>query len=290
MFKPLCVACTLLAGAQTLCADVTTIGASKDNTLFEDATGSLSNGAGPHLYVGKTGNFASFRLRRGLIAFDVAGSVPAGSTIQSVTLTLHLSQAAPGSGNQTVSLHRVLADWGEGASNAETPGGMGATALPGDATWLHTFFDTSLWSTAGGDFTLTVSASATVGVMTAFYTWGSTPQMEADVQSALDNPASNFGWLIRGNEVDGGTAKRFDTRENATPSFRPMLEIEFDPPPCPEDVNGDGDVNVLDLIDLLLCFGLPAVPGCESEDVNTDGTVNVLDLIDLLLVFGTSCP
>ncbi len=60
--------------------------------------------------------------------------------------------------------------------------------------------------------------------------------------------------------------------------------------PCPTDVNGDGVTNVLDLIDLLLCFGLPAVPGCESEDVNGDGTVNVLDLIDLLLEFGANCP
>ncbi len=46
----------------------------------------------------------------------------------------------------------------------------------------------------------------------------------------------------------------------------------------------------MDLIDLLLCFGQPAVPGCETEDVNLDGTVNVLDLIDLLLAFGTACP
>ncbi len=60
--------------------------------------------------------------------------------------------------------------------------------------------------------------------------------------------------------------------------------------PCPEDVNGDGVVNVLDLIDVLLCFGQPAVPGCEAEDTNGDGTVNVLDLIDLLLAFGTACP
>ena len=58
----------------------------------------------------------------------------------------------------------------------------------------------------------------------------------------------------------------------------------------PVDVNGDGTTNVLDLIDLLLCFGLPAVPGCEAEDVNTDGTVNVLDLIELLLEFGNACP
>ncbi len=56
------------------------------------------------------------------------------------------------------------------------------------------------------------------------------------------------------------------------------------------DVNGDGSVNVLDLIDLLLCVGQPAVPGCEAEDVNCDGTVNVLDLIDLLLKFGSSVP
>ncbi len=56
------------------------------------------------------------------------------------------------------------------------------------------------------------------------------------------------------------------------------------------DVNGDCMVNVLDLIEVLLCFGQPAVPGCESADINEDGTVNVLDLIDLLLVFGTACP
>ena len=60
--------------------------------------------------------------------------------------------------------------------------------------------------------------------------------------------------------------------------------------PCPDDINNDGVTNVLDLIDLLLCFGLPAVPGCEAEDINEDGTVNVLDLIALLLEFGQACP
>ncbi len=60
--------------------------------------------------------------------------------------------------------------------------------------------------------------------------------------------------------------------------------------PCPTDINGDGVTNVLDLIDLLLCFGQPAAGGCEAEDVNGDGTVNVLDLIELLLAFGAACP
>ncbi len=66
------------------------------------------------------------------------------------------------------------------------------------------------------------------------------------------------------------------------------FEIVYEP--CPADINGDGFVNVLDLVDLLLCFGQPAVPGCVGEDINEDGNVNVLDLIELLLAFGTACP
>ena len=60
---------------------------------------------------------------------------------------------------------------------------------------------------------------------------------------------------------------------------------------CPEDVNRDGVVGVLDLIDLLMVFGLPCPVGQICwEDVNNDCTVNVLDLIDLLLKFSTVCP
>ena len=59
---------------------------------------------------------------------------------------------------------------------------------------------------------------------------------------------------------------------------------------CPTDIDPDGVTNVLDLIDLLLCFGQPAVPGCEVEDINGDGETNYLDLILLLDAFGTTCP
>ena len=82
----------------------------------------------------------------------------------------------------------------------------------------------------------------------------------------------------------------------STPRYRPpgpivdMGAYEFQRAPCHTDVNGDGVVNVLDLIGLLLCFGQPADPGCEAEDVNQDGSVDVLDLIDVLLAFGTACP
>ncbi len=59
----------------------------------------------------------------------------------------------------------------------------------------------------------------------------------------------------------------------------------------PANTNGDGAVNVLDLIELLLCFGQPDTAPCDTgQDVNGDGTINILDLIDILLAFGTSCP
>ena len=68
------------------------------------------------------------------------------------------------------------------------------------------------------------------------------------------------------------------------------VEVILCGPDCPTDINGDGSINVLDLVDLLLCFGQVALPDCPAEDVNSDGTVNVLDLIELLLAFGTTCP
>jgi hypothetical protein len=52
--------------------------------------------------------------------------------------------------------------------------------------------------------------------------------LTADVQSWFNTPASNFGWVIVGAEGSGGgTAKRFDTRENANP---PVLTISYTPP------------------------------------------------------------
>ncbi len=59
------------------------------------------------------------------------------------------------------------------------------------------------------------------------------------------------------------------------------------PAGTPADINGDGSVNVLDLIDLLLCFGSSSVGPCEAADVNADGSVDVLDLIELLINFGS---
>ncbi len=205
-------------------AGIVNINPSKDNTLYEydPSDGDKSNALGFHFFAGETG---MNELRRGVLAFDIAGNIPPGSTITAVSLSLNMSRT-PTNTAYVLELHKLLADWGEGTSMAEGEEGDGAPATPNDATWRHRFFDTIFWSTQGGDFSATVSASQLVGVV-GQYTWSSA-QMVADVQAWLDNPASNFGWLVLGDETAIATAKRFDTRESASP---PMLTIEFIPAP-----------------------------------------------------------
>jgi hypothetical protein len=210
-------------GGTSVSATIINITPSKDNTLYEydPAEGDHSNGAGFHFFAGEN---AMGELRRGVLAFDIAGTIPAGSTITAVSLTMNMSMTPAGA--LTIDLHKLLADWGEGTSHAPMGEGDGAPATPNDATWRHRFFDTIFWTIQGGDFSATVSAGQLVGGV-GQYTWSSA-QMIADVQSWLDNPAGNFGWLVLGDEAAIATAKRFDTRESASPA---MLTIQYIPGP-----------------------------------------------------------
>src|SRR3990170_3786518 len=195
---------------------------SKDNTLYSES-GSLSNGAGEYIFTGRTKDGHN---RRTVIAFDIAGNVPTGSIITGATLTLRASRMATNTG-RTTTLQRLLADWGEGTSNALQNEGKGAPAAMGDATWTHRFYTTTTWTNAGGDFSGTVSASLDVG-STGTYTWGSTSQMVADVQAWLDNPSTNFGWIIRGIEGANESSKRFNSSESG--QNPPALAITYTPP------------------------------------------------------------
>ena len=129
-----------LATATGVSADTAVLTSSKDNTLIQQTTasGQLSNGQGD-IFVGRTNQdgqgTATISIRRGLVAFDVAGNVPAGATITGVALTMRDVMGL--NGDPTVELHRVQQDWGEG--NSFQNGGMGAAAQEGDATWLYTF-------------------------------------------------------------------------------------------------------------------------------------------------------
>ena len=216
------VALAALLTAGPARADILNATAGKDNTLYEDAGGALSNGAGRSIFAGRTNNSD---LRRAVVAFDLS-AIPAGSTINSVTLTLRMTRR-PQNDTRNVSAHRALADWGEGTSDAPSEEGEGAPSTTGDATWIHTFYDTSFWSTAGGDYV--AGASATTAVANeGDYTW-SGAGMVADVQGWVDNPSANFGWVMIGDESENKTTRRFDSRETNEANRRPRLSVDYTP-------------------------------------------------------------
>ncbi len=128
-----------------------------------------------------------------------------------------------------MALHRVISDWGEGASVGGGPGGgQGSAAQSGDPTWLHSNFNSQFWATPGGDFSGTQSAVTSINNDDeVLYMWGSTSQMVADVQFWLDNQSQDFGWIIVGEEGQGRSAKRFASREHATAGSRPRLTINY---------------------------------------------------------------
>jgi len=213
-------------------ADLLVLDAAKDNTLYEETSPfQVSNGMGESLFAGFT---MIQTKRRALLAFDVS-AIPAGSAVTSVTLTLHCTRSA--SGAEPVTLHRALASWGEGASVAEGEGGLGADAAPGDATWLFSFFPGQSWTAPGGDFDASALATTFVAGSGVSYGWQSAA-LAACVQSWVDQPATNHGFLLMGNEAAPQTAKRFASREHATPEFRPSLTVEYTPIPGPGSAAG----------------------------------------------------
>ena len=198
------------------------LAASQDATLYEDDQGLIASGAGEHLFVGLTNQPG---IRRSLIAFDLS-AVPTDARIHSVELTLTLSRTGLPLFANPIALHRATASWGEGATDPTLNEGSGEDALPGDATWVHRTFDDQPWATPGGDFAPDASATTEVGRLGP-YTWGPTDAMVADVQAWLDDPGSNRGWALVGDEVTRRGVKRFDSRQRADETKRPVLLVVY---------------------------------------------------------------
>lgn len=201
--------------------------ATADATLIEEPAGALANGAGTSTFAGRTGNNAGSTLRRTLVKFDLAGKLPPGATIQSVTMQLTLARSRF-AGDLPASLHRVLAPWSEGPAASTL--GIGVPSVAGDVTWIHRTKPGVAWTTPGGDFSASASATTTVGSVLGPYTWPSTPQLVADVAQWLADPATNHGWALLVFEGGATSAKGFATRESAVAADRPTLTIQYEAP------------------------------------------------------------
>ncbi len=200
-----------------------TINPVKDNTIYGAGT-TNSNALGESYAVGNSNTGA---LHRALMAFDISGNIPAGASINSVIMSFNVSASAPGAGVQPLFLHKATNNWGEGTSFTFSTG-VGVAATANDATWLHRFYPSVSWTNPGGDFEITSSAVTNVNTP-GIYNWSSAG-MVSDVQQWLVNPASNYGWMIKGIETANSQSKRLDSRENSITGNRPSLTINYSTP------------------------------------------------------------
>lgn len=201
----------------------------RDTTLFQD----LPSNAGGGIDGIFSGTIRTSFLRRALISADLS-SIPADAVVTSARLEMVVERSGGNFGDIAYGLHRLQRAWGEGeALIPSDPGGLGAPAAAGDATWGDAFFTQEPWTTPGGDFESTASATTNAGQQGSAAIWEG-PGLTADVQAWVSNPASNFGWIIiTPDEGIIQRVKKFSSSEALV--NRPVLIVETQDPPSTEE-------------------------------------------------------
>ena len=160
--------------------------------------------------------------------------------------------------------------WGEGASSSNVayggdPGdsqpGRGRAAENGDATWYQTVYDSGAdnpptflgsadsryWTAEGalGDAAYTPGFAPAGSVADVRYldeslnqyTWTfdqPTDQMLIDIQSWIDNPGDNLGWVLVGQEGLTSSKRGFASRDHDNVDWWPTLTVWYTQAAVPE--------------------------------------------------------
>jgi len=170
-----------------------------------------SNKNGTHFLI--AGQQQNFPKKRSLIQFDVS-SIPKGATVTSASMLLWHQYTHGDDGKQierTLEVYRVLKPWSE--TQATT------VKASNSVNWMGPYL------VPGFDFDPEMVDSLLVkpGESKQYDPWDITTA----VQAWVDDPATNFGLLIRAdNEDQWGGEPRFTTREGDAANV-PRLEIEW---------------------------------------------------------------
>jgi hypothetical protein len=223
-----------LAARLAIYGETVTLTPVADTTLFEHDPNN-NQGRNATLAAGTTAGVSGPPARsRALLKFELSGSIPTNATVTSASITIRVSKAPSPKVDSVFDLRRMLESWNEGTKNGNT----GSPAAAGETTWrarLHspTPANATLWTAPGGgtntDFAAVMSASTMVrGLGT--YTFASTPELVADVQTWLNDTNSNHGWILMSqSEGLARTARRIGAREGNA-NDRPRLVVEFTVP------------------------------------------------------------
>jgi hypothetical protein len=214
------ISCFLAAAPLLARADSTNLNPVADTALLEKNPDFNLGGTNPIL----AGTTATGPRSRALFRFDLS-QLPAGTTINSASFTIQVTKKNFSGVGSDFTLHRLLRSWGEGAGSFLA----GAPAADGEATWNNRFHPSDGWGAPGAaaDVDFVSSGSATKHLDDpGSYTFSSTPALVADIQKWVDNPSTNFGWiLITESEGTVLTSRRIASRSD--PTAPPTLSIQY---------------------------------------------------------------
>ena len=203
--------------------------------------------------------------KRALVKFDLS-SVPACAMVTAASLQMRLETNTQnlGGDDHVHGVYRVTASWTEGG-----------------VTWANRDVGTS-WTSAGGDFNATVTATATAPAGTGWLVqWNVT----TDVLAFRAGTAVNNGWLVKdqGEASPPTSSSGYSSRMSGTVANRPVLVLTLtgNDPAC-----ADSSPCTVDTCDPLV--------GCENVAGNA-GTVcrtavDACDAPETCSGASTSCP
>jgi hypothetical protein len=203
-------------------------------------------------------------VQRGILKFDLSG-LPGGATIASATLSLY-SYYPPNTKGSTgfYGVYPLTRDWTDSQVN-----------------WNVAKTGTN-WTTGGGDFLPTPDATAPKQPPTAlvWYDWNVTSR----VQSWLNGTSTNYGWIVRCTDENLHNQDYFYQCDTSNAVYRPKLVVSDMAAPVAGDINGDGVVDVADL--LVLAYSFSGMCGQDRiydprADLISDAMVDVSDLLTL---------
>ncbi len=153
--------------------------------------------------------------------------IPAGSTINSATLSMKLQTAA--NNTQAISVYRLTRGFTEGA------GACAGSANGVPSNWATASAGNN-WTTSGGDFTGNLGATPYVTTTVTNATASGTAinwDITSLVQQWQDGTYANLGLLMKGPETGGGNPYiNFFSKQAANTGDRPTLFINYTAPPA----------------------------------------------------------
>ncbi len=205
------ISINIVSFAQSKTVTITGIKNIQDTVLFSGDTGKNSN-VTTELRAGMSGP-NNPGIHRSLIRFNLS-SIPSNAVISAVTVQLICTRIPKHA--ETVSVtqefHRVISSW---AISKKT-----SSATP---TWLFCSYPSLKWTTPGGDFVDTPSASVIVNkIGTVIWT---SQNLTADVQGWVKKTFPNYGWILLGDEKVSRSVRNYGSSEDTANS--PTLYISF---------------------------------------------------------------